>query len=1182
LDRQFAVALAALTIFWSGCGPEASIVDAGTGTERGARKLSGSRVRAPAPPGSGEARRLCTPGPPGMSCPRVEDAGVVPGRLVVKFRGEFREPPDVVHAGGLRFADVAPSGGADLDRIIARFGVRSIEPVFGSLFAGTDRRPGSDAGKRRRRSFRLALDRARSTFPRRALRARFGAEPPDLTRVFALALPPDADLHDAARAFAANPAVEYAAPDRVAVIETLPDDPYLATSGSWGQSYADLWALGMIRAPEAWAYSTGAGTLVAVVDSGLDWVHPDVAENVWTNAAEAGGLPGVDDDQNGFVDDVRGWDFACQDADPADGHGHGTHVSGTIAATGGNGVGVIGVAYGARIMPVKALADDGYGQITDLANAVAYAALNGADVINNSWGCYGEGCADAALADALALARSLGSVVVVAAGNEGADVSHAFPAGAPDVLTVAATGVDDSLPSFTNHGWLIDLAAPGGGPAAGWRAESLYNVLSLRAAGTGDPMFLVGTDYIRLAGTSMAAPHVAGAAALVLSANPSLTVAQVESVLRHSAADGVGDPSLDVNGYDPHYGWGRLDVAAAVALAAAPPDDPSVLKVVADPIFFDLPASPCEGVRSLPIGVYDVGGGGLQWTASAPPWTVVNPATGEAPGTAWVTVTSLENRSGTLTIDAGSAVDGGVELPVAQQLVDGLRVRNCDAAASLGGSWDPVWSGGISAGPGVPDGAGGAIYVWADDGTHDLYAQRVDADGGPAWTPGGIRLTSASGVEHQPAIVSDGAGGALIAYSEGPWTAELWAVSDIRAQRVSASGQKLWGDEGVSVTEAEGAQLAPSIASDGSGGAVIAWEDDRTGIGNIYAQRIASSGSPMWQGGGVPVRLQGSWQYRPSIASDGEGGAFIAWVDAREPFWAIYAQRLNSSGVARWLETGIRVAPQPTRGAKIVPDGENGAYVAWMDFRARESAGVFDRCDIYAARLDREGRPLWSEGGVPVTEGASVAPSKFEPGWESSEVTLSPDGHGGLFFVWMDARNGNDWDVYAQRLDLNGQRRWGHAGVPVVEAASDQLAPMVVGDGLDGALFAWADQRPGQSDIFVQRLNGEGARLLPAGGIWLEGKPGKQAYPFIVPLGTGRRVMVSWDDETADMAGVVVDLASVDVGTIEPPVHPRAGCGCGTGAGASGFELSLVALALWRWRSAVAAATRSGGSRRAP
>jgi subtilisin family serine protease len=205
--------------------------------------------------------------------------------------------------------------------------------------------------------------------------------------------------------------------------------------------------------------ATGVGVVVAVIDTGIDPSHPDLAANLWTNPGE---IPGnaLDDDGNGFVDDVAGWDFAEDDAVPSDLHGHGTHVAGTVAAVGDNAEGVVGAAWNARVMAVKGLADDGFGALSHLAAALLYAAENGADVINNSWGGLS---ASVALYEAMDAADALGTVVVSAAGNEGLSISSLIflPAGHPRGLTVGALDPFLGLAGFSNRGPLLSLTAPG-------------------------------------------------------------------------------------------------------------------------------------------------------------------------------------------------------------------------------------------------------------------------------------------------------------------------------------------------------------------------------------------------------------------------------------------------------------------------------------------------------------------------------------------------------------------------------------------------------------------------------------------------------------------------------------------------------------------------------------------------
>ncbi len=1092
---------------------DASIVNAGR-ISLPARAAEGVQSAVPAGRSDGDAE---------------EGPRSVPGRLVVKFRNALGEPADVLFRHGLKFSGSARSGGAELDQLNARYRVSSITPVFSSLFDRAIAVPGKGALAARRLKVLESVNESRERFASRAARASPRAELPDLVHIYVLEVPAETDLAEMALAYAANPSVEYAVPDHVARTQALPDDPYLGSSGSWGQPYGDLWALATIGAPAAWDLSTGVGTVVAVVDSGLDYGHPDIVGNVWANQAEVGGAPGVDDDRNGYVDDLRGWDFAYGDADPMDRHGHGTHVSGTIAAVGNNGIGVIGVAYGARIMPVKGLDDGGYGGFSNLANAITYAARNGADVISNSWGCYGAGCTDAVVTDAVQLARSLGCVITFAAGNDARDVKNAFPARLPDVITVAASGADDSRASFSNWGYLVDVAAPGGGPSAPSPTAADRNILSLRAAGTGDSSLIVGGSYLRQAGTSMAAPHVSGVVALLLSANPQLTVAQVESIIRHTARDEVGDPSLDTAGYDPYYGWGRLDAAAAVTRAFDPPADPPVLKVTAEPLEFDVPGTMCPGQQwSLPVGVYNLGGGTMSWSSSAPDWLSVQSTSATAPSFPSVSMNRLENATGLLTIRSPEASNGPAELPVSARVASDVTISNCNTVLSQASSsqqWDPLHHGATGV-PGTSDGAGGAFYVWTDtrNGNPDLFMQRVDGSGNPLWNADGIPLTSVwPGAEIRPAIVPDGSGGAIIAWVEGANTGNIYD-KHIRAQRVSASGQKLWGAGGVWVCQASGGQERPTLISKGGGAAIVAWMDYRSGSADIYAQRIDATGTVMWQADGVPVAQAPESQFSVAMATDGYGGAILTWVDARNTSsWGIYAQRMNAIGQALWTQNGLLLTPEMTMtpgvgeiavGPNVVADGSGGAIIAWHDFRNfpfTAGVNVLSRSDIYAVRLNHIGQSLWPAGGVPLVSGLTATPSTFLPGWAPDQVTMTSDGRGGAFVVWHDARNVASWDVYTQRVDRDANRLWGTNGVPVTTAGGNQLAPTVAMDGADGAVYAWSDERAGQQDVFVQRLGPTGAPLAPPNGVWVEGKPGDQSYPHVVPLTHGK-FLVTWDD----------------------------------------------------------------------
>jgi hypothetical protein len=284
----------------------------------------------------------------------------------------------------------------------------------------------------------------------------------------------------------------------------FPDVDYFGGQNDWG--------LNTVKAPEAWAQGhTGQGIVVAVIDTGVDYTHLDLDGNIWVNQGEIAGN-GIDDDGNGFVDDVRGWDFVANDNSPMDEQGHGTHVAGTIAAE-KNDFGVTGVAYNAKIMPVRVLNAGGSGSVSNIAAGIKYAADNGADVINLSLG----GAYSSEIEDAVQYATAKGSVVVMAAGNESAS-QPSSPANLANQWGIAVGAVDrtNRMANFSNKASIPPLdyvVAPG------------VNVYSTTP----------GNTYSSFSGTSMATPHVAGVAALILSANPNLTAAEVESILTQTA-----------------------------------------------------------------------------------------------------------------------------------------------------------------------------------------------------------------------------------------------------------------------------------------------------------------------------------------------------------------------------------------------------------------------------------------------------------------------------------------------------------------------------------------------------------------------------------------------------------------------------------------------------------------------
>ena len=327
-----------------------------------------------------------------------------------------------------------------------------------------------------------------------------------------------------------RPDVVYAEPNDEFELYATPNDTY----------FGDLWGMQSIAAPLAWDVTTGSDSVVVgVVDSGVDYVHADLADNIWANAGE---LPanGVDDDANGYVDDVRGWDFHSADADPHDLNGHGTHVAGTIGARGNNGGGVAGVNWRVKLMPLRV--GDTMLSGAAIVGALTYACAKGVKVINGS---FGSSTFSESIHNAIVACPN--TLFVFAAGNSARnnDLLPRYPCAdaSPNVICVAGTQVGDTLAPFSNWGaTTVDLAAPGAG------------ILST----------IPGDLLDVFDGTSMASPHVAGAAALVLSRRPALTTSELRNTLLLSV-----DPKPTLAG--AVVTGGRLNLARAVGQEVQPP-----------------------------------------------------------------------------------------------------------------------------------------------------------------------------------------------------------------------------------------------------------------------------------------------------------------------------------------------------------------------------------------------------------------------------------------------------------------------------------------------------------------------------------------------------------------------------------------------------------------------------------
>ena len=408
----------------------------------------------------------------------------------------------------------------------------------------------------------------------------------------------------------------------------------------------------------------------------------------------------------------------------------------------------------------------------------------------------------------------------------------------------------------------------------------------------------------------------------------------------------------------------------------------------------------------------------------------------------------------------------------------------------------------------VADGTGGAIIAWFDyrSGNYDIYAQRLNAAGVPQWTADGVPLCTQPGNQITISMVSDDAGGAVVVWQDARgnsldifaqrvnasgtplWDADgalvcaagadqndpiiiksannfviAWfdfrfaGVADIYAQALNASGAPLWLADGVALCTAAGNQFHPRLATDGVGGAIVAWEDRRSGPDDIYARLVDRFGNVQWAADGVVVCNATAEQYSPQIVGDGAAGAIIAWYDWRGGNTDIYMQRIDSGGIAQWTANGapICTAPFSQGEPSLAQDFSGGAVVVWEDGRN----GVTS--DIYGQHVSNAGTMLWPANGAPI---CTANANQLAP-------RLIRDGAGAHILAWFDYRSGNA-DIYAQRVDFFGAPMWMANGVPLCIAPGLQELPTLASDGGSGAIVTWRDLREGSYyDVYAERVN---------------------------------------------------------------------------------------------------------------
>lgn len=466
-------------------------------------------------------------------------------------------------------------------------------------------------------------------------------------------------------------------------------------------------------------------------------------------------------------------------------------------------------------------------------------------------------------------------------------------------------------------------------------------------------------------------------------------------------------------------------------------------------------------------------------------------------------------------------------------------------------------SGGRSAGTlSVPDGAGGLYYVTTDyrDGSADVYLFRIASNAAsptnsgkiaPGWPAQGAIVCRAPGTQFPLSVIPDSAGGAIVLWYDDR---DDYQHFDIYAQRLNPSGVPFWTADGVKVVEGDSLVGAVAAAPDGSGGLLVAWPQGLFDS-NILATRITSAGALAagWDAGGEVVCGHPAQQDMPAIAEDGFGGAYVAWVDYRDPTNVpqTFGQRISAAGTAQWAGQGIRVdlGPGGTYATAIVPKSGH-AMVFWS---------IGD--SILGQRLDDAGAKLWGDGVVlsgSVTSasseliaisdgyyGAIVAWSGFPGGtqgyqaqavngdgemdWDPAgetvvaipdaipgDLDICPDGSGGAFFAWIDHRSGV-YEVYVQHISVFGAGGGGN-GAPVIDPSGQQLEPAVAPDGAGGVLVSFLLGRGIEEAVYSQHIHPSGVRMLGANGVQTWANPGTQNAPLILHTTDGG-VLAAWAEK---------------------------------------------------------------------
>lgn len=364
----------------------------------------------------------------------------------------------------------------------------------------------------------------------------------------------------------------------------------------------------------------------------------------------------------------------------------------------------------------------------------------------------------------------------------------------------------------------------------------------------------------------------------------------------------------------------------------------------------------------------------------------------------------------------------------------------------------------------APDGFGGAYIVWREYNSstdYNIMANRVSKTGALSWSSPGLVVCNASGIQHLPAITTDNANGLIIA-----WEDQRSDAGNVYAQRLTTAGSLAWTANGAAICTASGQQGAPVIAADGSGGGLISWNDGLSNT-NISAQRVNGSGSTQWTTNGVPVCNAADFQFVSGIVGDGSGGAWILWDDARNggTNYDVFIQHLNSSGSALLTSNGVAAASGAGNQweSRLVTDGAGGAVAVWQNGSLSQNANIL---------LTR----VFSNGFVNAPSGICVASG------DQIQPRVSSDGAGNCLITWNDRRTSVS-EVYGIRVDASGAYGpgWITNGVAIATGSIFRSRPLVISDLQGGMFVAWEEDLGSTNAIRAARVT-SAVQVNPAEG----------------------------------------------------------------------------------------------------